>query len=150
MKQVLFGAILLLIFPALWAQATPEHELTVYKTPWCGCCSMWAEYMDNNGFSVVTIEVENIEAYKQKHGVPRNLASCHTAIVEGYVIEGHVPAADVLNLLREKPEIVGLTVPGMPIGSPGMEQGSRVQAYDVIAIRKDGTTYTYNKYEGRE
>jgi hypothetical protein len=150
MKKVTFAGFLMLFCSLLWAAENQRHEMTVYKTPWCGCCSKWADYMGENGFSITAVEVEDIDVYKNQFGVPADLSSCHTALVEGYFIEGHVPAADVISLLRDKPEIIGLTVPGMPIGSPGMEVGTRVQAYSVLAVRKDGSSYTYNQYEGRE
>jgi len=150
MKQIALSGLLILACTMVWANENTRHELTVYKSPWCGCCADWASYMKDNGFSVIQIDVEDINIYKQRYGIPYELSSCHTALVDGYVIEGHVPVADVWSLLRERPDIIGLTVPGMPIGSPGMEQGSLVQAYDVLAIRRDGTVYTYNHYEGRE
>jgi hypothetical protein len=150
MKQVSLAGLLLLVCSLLWADENQRYEMTVYKTPWCGCCSTWADYMGENGFSITAVDVEDIDVYKNQFGVPAELSSCHTALVEGYFIEGHVPAADVISLLRDKPDIIGLTVPGMPIGSPGMEVGTRVQAYSVLAVRKDGSSYTYNQYEGRE
>jgi len=150
MKQVVFAGLLLMVCSLLWAAENQRHEMTVYKTPWCGCCSKWADYMGENGFSITAVDVEDIDVYKNQFGVPAELSSCHTALVEGYFIEGHVPAADVISLLRDKPQIIGLTVPGMPIGSPGMEVGTRVQAYSVLAVRKDGSSYTYNQYEERE
>jgi hypothetical protein len=93
----------------------------VYKSPTCGCCGKWVTHLQNAGFEVSAEDVADVGVYKQEYGLPRQLASCHTAIVGGYVVEGHVPAEDVQRLLTEQPDIVGIAVPGMPMGSPGME-----------------------------
>jgi hypothetical protein len=114
--------------------------VTVYKSSTCGCCASWAEHLRENGFAVETVDVDDLQAVKTENGVPSALQSCHTAVVDGYVVEGHVPAADVKRLLAEAPEADGLAVPGMPIGSPGMEQGDTVQPYDVILFGDSGTT----------
>jgi hypothetical protein len=116
----------------------------VYKSPTCGCCSKWVEHLRGHGFTVRTIDTEELAAFKASHRVPRQAQSCHTAVVAGYVVEGHVPAADVQRLLKERPAIAGLAVAGMPIGSPGMEvQGARAQSYDVLAFDKDGRTRVF-------
>ena len=112
--------------------------IDVAKTPWCGCCSVWVDRMREAGFELAVREVEDLNPVADAAGVPRNLRGCHTATVEGYVIEGHVPAEDIRRLLAERPDAVGLSVPGMPIGSPGMEQGDRVQPYHVVLIMRDG------------
>ncbi|MDX1503959.1 MAG: DUF411 domain-containing protein [Thermoanaerobaculia bacterium] len=117
-------------------------SVKVYKTATCGCCSKWADQLADAGFEVKTEDVENIWAVKDAHGVPRSLGSCHTALVEGYFVEGHVPIADVERLLEERPDIAGIAVPGMPIGSPGME-GPNPERYDVIAVGHDGSTEVY-------
>lgn len=119
--------------PAL-ASATP---VTVHKTPWCGCCTGWAQHLKRNGFAVTIEESEDLAPVKRLLGVPAHLESCHTAVVEGYVIEGHVPAEAVLRLLAERPDLTGLAVPGMPMGSPGME-GATSEAYDVIGFGPAG------------
>jgi hypothetical protein len=112
----------------------------VYKTPTCGCCSKWVDHLREKGFEVRTTDMRDLTDFKASHGVPRQLESCHTALVAGYVVEGHVPSADVQRLVKERPEIAGLAVPGMPIGSPGMEvPGTAAQSYDVIAFRNDGS-----------
>jgi len=116
--------------------------ITVYKTARCGCCGKWIEHLEAGGFAVEAIDVENVGQIKQRHGVPAELSSCHTALVDGYVIEGHVPAEDVKRLLGERPKISGLAVPEMPIGSPGME-GPNPEPYEVIAFTKQGSSYTY-------
>lgn len=113
-------------------------EVTVYKSPTCGCCNAWIDHLQDNGFKVVTRDTNDVAAIKMQHGVTPELASCHTALVDGYVLEGHVPAADVKALLEQRPQIIGLSVPGMPIGSPGMEQGDTKQPYDVVAFDKEG------------
>jgi len=113
-------------------------EMTVYKSPWCGCCGAWVEHLRANGFSVAVEEREDLSPVKRGFGVPEALHSCHTAVIEGYVIEGHVPAADILRLLTERPQARGLAVPGMPVGSPGMEQGGQRDPYEVILFGGDG------------
>jgi len=120
----------------------------VYKDPTCGCCGKWAEHLRNNGFDVHIQEVPSTADYRRKFGVPDALASCHTAIVDGYAIEGHVPAADIQRLLKEHPKARGLAVPGMPIGSPGME-GARTEAYSVMIFAADGGSSLYQSYPRR-
>ncbi|HLV27189.1 MAG TPA: DUF411 domain-containing protein [Gemmatimonadales bacterium] len=116
--------------------------MTVYKTPTCGCCTAWMDHVKANGFTANAQNVNDLTPIKRRFGVPRALESCHTALVGGYVVEGHVPADLVQKLLREKPNAVGLAVPGMPIGSPGME-GGRPQKYDVLLFDKAGKTTVY-------
>jgi hypothetical protein len=123
-----------------------EPEMTVYKSPTCGCCGKWITHMEENGFKVNPIDVIEMNIVKAKYGIHRNLASCHTAVVDGYFVEGHVPADDVKRLLSEKPDVLGLSVPGMPVGSPGMEMGDRVDRYSVLAIDKEGNTQIFNQY----
>ena len=119
-----------------------EPGVHVYKAPTCGCCTKWIEHLEANGFEVRATDVPDVNPVKQMNGVPMELASCHTALVGGYVIEGHVPAADIRRLLAEKPPVVGLAVPGMPIGSPGME-GPRPERYRVIAFDAKRETTTF-------
>ncbi len=128
--------------------ALPVHatEIIVYKSPTCGCCKKWVKHLRNNGFEVKAVDVKNIVPYKIKHGVTQPLASCHTALVDGYTIEGHVPAADIKRLLKERPKIKGLAVPGMPMGTPGME-GHRKDAYDVVTFDTKGKTGVYSHYK---
>jgi hypothetical protein len=118
--------------------------LVVYKTASCGCCKNWIEHMERNGFTVVAHNESLVGLNRRKSaaGVSTDLVSCHTALVSGYAVEGHVPADLVLRMLRERPRIAGLVVPGMPVGSPGME-GSPKQDYDVIAFRRDGGREVY-------
>jgi len=129
------------------AQAT---QMDVKKTNGCGCCLAWMERMQENGFAPQGDDMFAglLVRYKLDNGVPPKMVSCHTAMVEGYVIEGHVPAADIRRLLDERPDAVGLAVPGMPLGSPGMDFGDARKAFDVFLIGPDGTTEIYSSYPG--
>lgn len=122
----------------------PAKTATVYKSATCGCCKKWVEHMQKSGYTVTAHDVPDLDVYKKKYGVPDSLATCHTAIVtSGYVIEGHVPADVIDKLVTQHPkDIVGLAVPGMPQGSPGMETGT-VDRYDVIAFDKAGRTKVF-------
>ncbi|MEQ1801354.1 MAG: DUF411 domain-containing protein [Gammaproteobacteria bacterium] len=134
----------LLMAPSVPAQqAAPLPLVKVWKTPTCGCCGKWVRHMEAAGFRVEVTDVDNVDPVKKANGLPLNLASCHTALVGGYVVEGHVPASDVRRLLREKPAILGLAAPGMPAGSPGMDvPGS--PPYDVLSVARDGTATVYS------
>jgi len=121
--------------------------VTVYKSPTCGCCSKWIEHMKAQGFDVKSTDQTDVTPIKTQYGVPADAQSCHTALVGGYVLEGHVPASAVKKLLNEKPKVVGLAVPGMPVGSPGMEVPSgQVEAYNVVAFDKAGKQTVYEKH----
>lgn len=123
----------------------PAPVVTVYKSPTCGCCTKWVDHMRAAGFTVEVHDMDNVNPLKDEVGVPNALRSCHTAVVNGYTLEGHVPADLVQKLLKEKPKTVaGLAVPGMPMGSPGME-GPRKDAYDVVAYTAGGKTSVYAK-----
>lgn len=122
------------------APASSKPVLDVYKSPTCGCCGDWVAHMEANGYTANVHEVDNLHPIKERAGLLPGTGSCHTTFVDGYVIEGHVPAQDVDRLLAERPDAKGLTVPGMPIGSPGMEMGDRVEAYDVLLFDENGTT----------
>lgn len=138
------AAFVLLIVVGLWVRIPPAHaaDVTVYTTPTCGCCAKWAEHMRANGFTVTVEHLENLTPIKRKYGVPSLLETCHTAIVEGYVVEGHVPADVIKDLLDERPRVTGIAVPGMPIGSPGMEGGRR-DHYNVVMFDRDGSVAVY-------
>lgn len=128
------------------AQTAAKPQMTVYKSSTCGCCSKWVEHMQTNGFDVKAINVDDVDKVKRAQGVPASAASCHTALVNGYVVEGHVPADAVLKMLKEKPAIVGLAVPGMPIGSPGMEMpNGQKDPYTIVSIDKTGKTAVYQR-----
>ena len=119
----------------------------VYKSPTCGCCSKWVDHLREHKFTVRTTDTDQVDAVKNKHGVPTAARSCHTALVAGYVIEGHVPAADLQRLLKERPAIVGLAVAGMPVGSPGMEVSGRpADPYDVLSFDKNGRTAVFSRH----
>jgi len=127
--------------------AKTGHEIVMYKSPTCGCCGNWAEHLRDAGFTVKEVKREDMDVIKAQYGVPEKLASCHTALVDGYIIEGHVPAADVERLLKERPNIAGLTAPGMPQNSPGMQnKGQKPEGYDVLAFDKNGNATVYSHY----
>lgn len=123
---------------------TEKIEVVMYKNEGCMCCTKWADHMNQEEFSVIEKPVPNLYEIKEENGIGRELASCHTAFVDGYIVEGHVPVEDVQRLLKERPDAIGLTVPAMPIGSPGMEvPGREPDNYDVLLIAKDGSTSVY-------
>jgi hypothetical protein len=121
-------------------------EMTVYRSPTCSCCGRWLEHMKKNGFLIKDIKTTDMESVKSRYGVPDSLQSCHTALVSGYVVEGHVPAGDVAELLKKRPRATGLTVPGMPMGTPGMEMGGKADPFAVLEFDKDGTTRVFHEY----
>ena len=131
-------------WPSRRAAAAPAAAVTVYHSPTCGCCKEWIKHLQANGFTVKSIEQDDVSPMKAELGVPRKLVSCHTAMVAGYVIEGHVPAADIHRLLREKPTIAGLTAPGMPPASPGMNMGT--EPYDVLTFDLKGKTTVWAQH----
>lgn len=148
-RKKLFGSIIAatIFFVAPTASATATVE--VYKSPTCGCCDKWVDHMRDNGFTVTTKDVGNKEI-RQKSGISDSHGSCHTALVNGYAIEGHVPADDIKRFLRERPRAVGLSVPDMPHGTPGME-GARSDPYNVLMIKNPGDSrrdaVIYNRYD---
>lgn len=141
------GLAILLLLSSAQAQAADE-KITVFKTPTCGCCGKWVDHLKANGFDVTVKEVTSTAETRRQYGVPDKLQSCHTAVVNGYTVEGHVPAADIHNLLKTHPQAVGLAVPGMPLGAPGMEQGARRNPYTVLLFTSDGTITEFQKYPG--
>ena len=144
------GALVLLaaagIAPATLVRAEAKPLIVVSKDPNCGCCSGWAAHLERAGYPVKIIESKDLQPLKRKLGVPQDLASCHTAEVAGYVLEGHVPSPALDRLLAEKPEAIGLAVPGMPVGSPGMEGGAP-EVYEVILFGRSGRT-SYGRFRG--
>jgi hypothetical protein len=130
-----------LVVGATRSDAAPASVVTVYKSATCGCCKEWVKHLEANGFAVRSVDVDNLQEMKAASGIPGPLASCHTALVDGYVVEGHVPADLVKKMLRERPAIAGLAVPGMPSGSPGME-GPRKDRYNVMAF-EGGSSHVY-------
>ena len=140
------GSTLLASTRALAESTTKPVDVTVYKSPSCGCCTKWVEHLKaNKAFRVATRDVDDVDPVKDGLGIPTQLRSCHVAVAAGYAFEGHVPGDLVAKVLRERPKIAGLAVPGMPAGSPGMEMGARKDAYDVIAFTKTGKTSVYAK-----
>ncbi len=126
--------------------AAHAATLTVYKSPNCGCCAKWVEHVERHGFTVKTIPTEDMIAVKAKLGVPDTLMSCHTTTVGGYVIEGHVPAADIKRLLAKKPRARGIAVAGMPMGAPGMEHGDHRVPYSTMLIAKNGKATVFARH----
>ena len=149
-RTVLFGG------PILATAALLSHRgraagtsIHVLKDPNCGCCSAWIEILEQEGFDVTAEAATGaaLSRYKTDNGIPRDIISCHTARIEGYMIEGHVPVADIRRLLEERPDAIGLAVPGMPYGSPGMGPESQRDAYDVHLILGDGSTEVFTRYD---
>jgi hypothetical protein len=141
------GSALLALLPRIAAAGRKPTSITVYKDPSCGCCTKWVDHLRANGFAPEVHDRSDMQALKDSLGVPAALRSCHTAVVGTYVIEGHVPATDVTRLLATKPaKTVGVAVPGMPAGSPGMEMGSRIDRYEVIAFAPGGATRIFARH----
>ena len=146
-RQALLG---LCALPAVTriAAAAATPTVVVNKTPTCGCCGLWVKHLQAAGFAVQVHNLENLAPIKERVGVPFGMGSCHTAEVDGYFVEGHVPAEDIKRLLRERPQAKGLAVPGMPAGSTGMEVASgRVDRYDVLLVGKDGKTSVFASHD---
>lgn len=141
-------SIRLFVASGLLALGSAAHAaaMTVYKSPSCGCCGKWVEHAEKHGFTVKVVNVDDIKAVKAKAGIPDKLASCHTTLVGGYVVEGHVPAADIKKLLAQKPKAKGIVAPGMPMGSPGMEHGGHKQPYEVLLLKADGSTASFARH----
>ncbi|CZE46226.1 DUF411 domain-containing protein [Campylobacter geochelonis] len=139
---------LLLLSTFLATQIFAASSVVMYKSPSCGCCDSWAQHLKDNGFSdIKTVKTNEMLEVKNKFKVPLELSSCHTAVIDDYIFEGHVPAVDVKEFLELKPtNAIGLTVAGMPLGSPGMEQGGIVEDYDVLMLKKDGTSEIFSSY----
>ena len=139
---ILAGAALLCLVTQPARGQQPKAEVTVYKSPACGCCRGWVEHMRRAGFTVKAQDVEDIQVVKTTYGLPLKLASCHTSLAGGYVLEGHIPAEVVERVLRERPKVAGLAVPGMPVGSPGMEiPGTEPEEYEVVLFGRERRTY---------
>lgn len=136
----------LIMFSATQVMAAGLPSVEVYKTLSCGCCGLWVEHMQQSGFKVNVHNVRDVTPMRASIGVPDAMASCHTAVVGGYAIEGHVPAADVKRLLRERPKAAGIAVPGMVQGSPGMEQGRGKDPYNVMLFSKGGRSTVFAQH----
>lgn len=144
---MLFRAIATIPLLVGFQMQAAEPQISVYKTRTCGCCGKWVDHLRANGFDATVTDVPSTAEYRKKYGVPDELQSCHTAVVGGYTVEGHIPAADIHRLLKTKPKAKGLAVPGMPLGSPGMEAARR-DPYSVLLFTDDGKVTVFQKYPG--
>lgn len=144
LRMLVLAAVLVIGASALVEAA----DIDVYRSEDCSCCGKWAEYLKKNGFKVRlhNMSTDKLDRVKTEARIPEKYASCHTAKVEGYVVEGHVPANDIKRLLSERPKAIGLAVPGMPIGSPGMEVGRRKEPYEVLLLKEDGSTEVFARH----
>jgi hypothetical protein len=160
MKTTKYLLVLALLLSAgsIWAKSKARNvvvnneapvNIVVNRSPTCSCCAKWVEHLQQNNFKVEDIVTDDVRAIKDKHGVSKELASCHTALVNGYVVEGHVPAADIKKMLKAKPDITGITVPQMPSGTPGMEMGGRKDAYQVISFGKNSQPQVFSDYPAK-
>lgn len=147
-RGFILGACAASVAAAVPAKADAGSALHVLKDPNCGCCSAWVEIVQADGFEVTVEESAGtlLARYKLDNGIPQEIASCHTGRIAGYMIEGHVPPADIRRLLEERPDAIGLAVPGMPYGSPGMGSETEREAYEVFLIRRDGATEVFSSY----
>lgn len=137
------------ITSTVWAKGVETGKpvnIVVYRSPTCGCCKKWIDHLKQNNFNIQDIVTDDVQAIKDKYGVPKEMASCHTAIVDGYVVEGHVPAKDILAFLKAKPKVIGISVPGMPRGTPGMEVGAK-DPYDVMSFDRDKRFEIFSNHE---
>ena len=141
------GLMAALSFSTTALAAGAAQSIHVYKSPTCGCCTDWVKHLEENGFEVEVTETNNLNPIKADAGLTPALASCHTAFIGDYVIEGHVPASDIQRLIAEAPKATGLSVPGMPMGSPGMEIGNRKDHYKVILFNDAGQTRVFAEYQ---
>lgn len=148
-------AALLVLGPALaadsvWDKSAEKYSgpknITIYRDPGCGCCSKWIGHLKKHGFNVKDVKTREMATMKRKFNVPAHIASCHTAVINGYVIEGHVPADDIKRLLKTKPKTIGLSVPAMPVGTPGMEVPGKKDPFSVVSFDPSGKTKVYKKY----
>ncbi len=150
-RTLLTAATAALALPALSLARPALPVLQVWKDPHCGCCNDWVAYLQADGFQVQTFDTGNT-AVRKRLGLPDKYGSCHTGLIGGYVIEGHVNAPAIRRLLAEKPQAIGLAVPGMPVGSPGMDSavhGGRRDPYDVVLVRRDGSSSVYQHHAGQ-
>lgn len=162
-RSAVFGLVASAIAAGIYVAVTPTNsdpqpmratpslplealQVTAYRSPTCGCCGSWVEHLQAQGFQVTDRITENMDAIKQAHQVPGDLVSCHTAVVNGYVVEGHVPATDIQRLLTEKPDAIGIAVPGMPIGSPGMESGDIKQPFTTFIFSENGKVEAFQEH----
>jgi hypothetical protein len=133
--------------PAAATTTTPV-AVSAYRSPTCGCCEGWLDHLRQSGFTVKDYITSNLAAIKQRHGVPPQLQSCHTARIGGYTVEGHVPVSAIQRLLKERPQVAGIAVPGMPLGSPGMESPFKRESYTVFTFTESGRTQAFQTVQG--
>ena len=149
LRTVLAMCFALIVSSPAFAATDGPLSIEVWKPPTCGCCGKWVEHLEANGFAVKAKNTSSamLDRIKRQAGIEEKLASCHTGLIDGYAIEGHVPAADIKRLLKERPDAIGLSVPNMPIGSPGMEQpGGETEPYDVLLVKKDGSAEVFARH----
>lgn len=150
MKNYFFALVLLVNSGFVFSETNAKDEaveIVVHRSPTCGCCGKWVDHLKQNNFKVQEIVTEDVQTVKDKYGVTKEMASCHTAVVGDYVVEGHVPASDIRTMLKNKPEITGIAVPGMPKGTPGMEMDGSKDAYQVISFNKKNQYQVFNSYK---
>jgi hypothetical protein len=147
-QLLIFASTSIVAAPLAVLADSTTHDIHVVKNPQCGCCNAWIEILEGKGFDVTTEDRSNsdLAAFKVESGIPKDMLSCHTAKIDGYFIEGHVPASDIKRLIAERPDALGLAVPAMPYGSPGMGPEDERQAYDVFLIMADGTAEVFQHY----
>ena len=145
-RRTMIGLVLAAVPAAACSKPAKAAEINVYKSPYCGCCGAWVDNLKASGLSVVVHDMEDVTPIARNAGVPDKARSCHTAIVDGYFVEGHVPPTDIRKLLRERPKARGIAVPGMPIGSPGMEQGDRKDAYVTLIVDRSGAARVFARH----
>ena len=146
-RTLLVSSLVVFALSACAKSSAHGPNVVVYKSESCGCCKLWVQHLSKAGFLVEVHDLDNLDSVKQRVGIPIGMGSCHTAEVSGYFVEGHVPAEDIERLLRERPDAKGLTVPGMPAGSPGMEVPSgEIQPYEVLLVAKDGGTSVFSRH----
>jgi hypothetical protein len=121
-------------------------DIVVYKNPECGCCTKWVEYLEDNNYNVTIENTRDVLAVKKRLGVPEKLAACHTAVIDGYIVEGHITHRDIKRLLLFRPDVKGIAVPGMPVGTPGMERGSAIQPHNVISFDEQGNMEVFSAH----
>lgn len=145
-RRTMISLILTALPLAACSNPAKATQITIYKSPSCGCCGAWVEHIKSAGLETVVVDEEDLTPIAKRLGVPDNMRSCHTALIDGYFIEGHVPAPDIKRLLDERPAARGIAVPGMPIGSPGMEQGDRRDDYDTLLVDPQGGVRVYARH----
>lgn len=145
MKKIIFTMLMIFLISCTPEKKTDFKEFVVYKNPNCGCCTKWVDHMEKNGFKLTIKAVEDLDVFKDKLGVPEDLRSCHTAVYGDYVFEGHIPASSIKKFLDSKSQSLGLAVPDMPVGSPGMEMGNHREEYEVFIFDKNGKSKVFKK-----